>query len=168
LDVVNATVIARSASASSVSTGVSALDRLVELAARAGRFEIRLELAPAEPEAEVDAAGAEVGRSLLPLLSAPGAKGHGVGTMATDEALATVVLECSGRPLVLSNVDLASSHVGGLETDLASRFLAALAEAAGLTMHVRLVEGEESGHVVDAIFKALGVALADAITVVRD
>ena len=162
------TVVARSASASSVSTGVAALDRLIELAALAGRFEIQLALAPAEPEAEVDGAGAELGRSLLPLLNAPRAKGHGVGTMAKDEALATVVLESSGRPLVASNVDLASAHVGGLETDLASRFLGALAEAAGLTIHVRLIEGEESGHVVDAIFKALGVALADAFTVIRD
>jgi imidazoleglycerol-phosphate dehydratase len=164
----DATVVARSANASSVATGVAALDRLIELAARAGRFEIRLALAPAEPEAEVDAAGAELGRSLLPLLCAPGAKGHGVGTMATDEALASVVLESSGRPLVASNVDLASSHVGGLESDLAGRFLGALAETAGLTIHVRLIEGEESGHVVDAIFKALGVALADAFTVIQD
>jgi imidazoleglycerol-phosphate dehydratase len=58
--------------------------------------------------------------------------------------------------------------VGGLESDLAGRFLGALAETAGLTIHVRLIEGEESGHVVDAIFKALGVALADAFTVIRD
>jgi imidazoleglycerol-phosphate dehydratase len=162
------TVVARSAGASRVATGVAVLDRLIELAARAGRFKIQLTLAPAEPEAEVDAAGAELGRSLSRLLGAPGAKGHGVGTMPTDEALATVVLEVSGRPLVASNVDLASSHVGGLETDLAQRFLSALAEAAGLTIHVRLVEGEDTAHVVDAIFKALGVALAEACTVVRD
>ena len=82
--------------------------------------------------------------------------------MPTDEALASVVVEASGRPLVATNVDLAQSHVGGLETDLAQRFLTALAHAGGLTIHVRLIEGEETGHVVDAIFKALGVALAEA------
>lgn len=159
------TVLVRSSAASTISTGVPVLDRLIELTAHTGRFEIRLALAPAEPEAEVDAAGAELGRRFDELLRAPGAKGHGVGTMPTDEALATVVLEASGRPLVASNVDLASSHVGGLETDLASRFLGALADAGGLTIHVRLVEGEDTGHVVEAIFKALGVALADACTV---
>jgi len=166
--VAGSTLVARSAAESSVDTGVAALDRLIELAARAGRFQVRLAIAPAEPEAEVDAAGAELGKSLLPLLSVAGARGHGVGTMATDEALATVVLEVSGRPLVVANVDLASSHVGGLESDLAVRFLNALATVAGLTIHVRLVEGEESAHVVDAIFKALGVALADACTVIQD
>jgi imidazoleglycerol-phosphate dehydratase len=162
------TVVVRSKGASNISTGLAVLDRLMELTARTGRLTIRLKVAPAEPEAEVDTAGAELGRALRKLLYATGAKGHGIGTMPTDEALATVVLEVSGRPLVASNVDLAPSHVGGLETDLAGRFLGALAETAGLTVHVRLVEGEESAHVVDAIFKALGVALADACTVLPD
>ena len=160
------TLFAHGAGSSSVDTGIAALDRLIALAARAGRFEIHLALSPAEPEAEVDAAGTELGRALRPLLVAAGAQGHGTGTMATDEALATVVLEASGRPLVVSNVDLAASHVGGLESDLAARFFDALAEEAGLTIHLRLLEGEESEHVVDAIFKALGVALAEAFTVI--
>lgn len=160
------TLVAGSPGPSTVATGVAALDRLISLAARAGRFEVGLALSPAEPEAEVDAAGSELGRAFRPLLAAPGVRGHGVGTMATDEALAMVVLEASGRPLVVSNVDLAASHVGGLESDLAARFFDALANAAELTIHIRLVEGEESEHVVDAIFKALGVALAEALTVV--
>jgi imidazoleglycerol phosphate dehydratase HisB len=46
--------------------------------------------------------------------------------------------------------------------DLAATFLQQLAEAAGLTIHVRLIEGENSQHVLSAIFKALGVALARA------
>jgi imidazoleglycerol-phosphate dehydratase len=162
------TVVARSKGASSVSTGLAVLDRLFVLTAPKGRVTLRLQIAPPAPRAEVDTAGTELGRALRKLLYAPGARGHGIGTMPTDEALATVVLEVSGRPLVAANVDLAPSHVGGLETDLAGRFLGALAEAAGLTVHVRLVEGEDSAHVVDAIFKALGVALADASTVVQD
>ena len=152
--------------ASSVSTGVSVLDRLIELTARSAGLEIELTLAPDEPEAEVDAAGAELGLALRRLLHAREARGHGLGIMPTDEALASVVIEVSGRPLVASNVDLAPSHVGGLTTDLAQRFLTALAAAAGLTIHVRLMEGEETGHVVEAIFKALGVALADACSTV--
>ena len=163
---VSQTTVRAGAGASSVSTGVSVLDRLIELTARAARFEVALTLAPDEPEAEVDTAGAELGLALRPLLHARDARGHGLGIMPTDEALASVVLEVSGRPLVASNVDLAPSHVGGLSTDLAQRFLTALADAAGLTIHVRLIEGEETGHVVEAIFKALGVALADACSAV--
>lgn len=151
--------------ASVVATGVPALDRLVELMARTGGFKVTMRLDPAEPEAEVDAAGAELGRAAARLLAVPGARGHGSSMMPTDEALAVIVLEASGRPRVASNVDLTSSHVGGLESDLANRFLHALAGSAGLTIHVRLLEGEVSEHVVDSIFKALGVALADACTV---
>ena len=71
-----------------------------------------------------------------------------------------VVVEASGTALVASNADLTGA--GGLGTDLAARFLASLADAAALTLHVRLIEGENTDHVLEAIFKALGVALADA------
>jgi imidazoleglycerol-phosphate dehydratase len=70
------------------------------------------------------------------------------------------VLEASGRALVASNADLTGA--GGLGTDLAARFLRGLADAAGLTLHVRLLEGEDTEHVLDAIFRALGVALKRA------
>jgi imidazoleglycerol-phosphate dehydratase len=73
-----------------------------------------------------------------------------------------VVVEASGRPLVASNADLSSTRAGGLRSDLAATFLDELADAAGLTIHVRLIEGENSQHVMSAIFKALGIALAHA------
>jgi imidazoleglycerol-phosphate dehydratase len=53
--------------------------------------------------------------------------------------------------------------VGGLATDLVARFLSELAEGAGLTLHVRLIEGRDTQHVLEAIFKGLGVALAQAV-----
>ena len=71
-----------------------------------------------------------------------------------------VVLEVSETSLVVSNADLTSTQAGGLRTDLAAAFLNGFAEAAGLTIHVRLIEGQDSQHVLEAIFKALGVALA--------
>ena len=82
--------------------------------------------------------------------------------MPADEALAHVALEASGRPLVVTNVDLSDARVGGLETDVVAEFLRQLAEGAGLTLHVRLIEGRDTEHVLEAIFKALGVALAQA------
>ena len=64
-------------------------------------------------------------------------------------------------PLVASNVDLTEARAGGLG-DLAARFLDAFADAAGVTLHVRLIDGEDSRHALEAIFKALGAALAAA------
>jgi imidazoleglycerol-phosphate dehydratase len=140
-----------------VATGVPVLDHLLVELARAGRFDLALEIDPDDPEAEVDAAGTALGAVVVPLLPL-GA--HGDATVAADEALALVVVERSGSPLVASNADLRG--VGGLGSDLAARFLAALAEAAGLTLHVRLIEGSDTDHVLEAIFKALGVALSQA------
>jgi imidazoleglycerol-phosphate dehydratase len=82
--------------------------------------------------------------------------------MPAAEALAQVVLEVSEQPLVASNVDLTEARAGGLRSDLAARFLDALTREAGLTLHVRLIDGDDSQHVLEAIFKALGVALAQA------
>jgi imidazoleglycerol-phosphate dehydratase len=148
--------------ASSIATGVAVLDHLLGELAATGGFAIQLEVAPDEPEAEVDTAGSTLGEALRPLLAGNGAAGRGFGITPADEALAMVVVEVSGRPLVASNADLTSTRAGGLRTDLAAAFLRGLSESAGLTIHVRLIEGEDSQHVLEAIFKALGVALARA------
>ena len=157
--------IAPGTGAANVGTGLPVLDHLLARLAVAGGFDLALEIPPGDPEAEVDAAGQALGEAVRGLLR-DGAHGHGM--MPADEALATVVVEASGRALVASNVDLGPVHVGGLDTDLAARFLDALAAAAGLTIHVRLIEGEDTDHVLEAIFKALGVALGQAARTRRE
>jgi imidazoleglycerol-phosphate dehydratase len=147
--------------ASRGSTGVAVLDHLLEELGGAGGFALLLEIAPDDPEAEVERAGEALGEAIAPLLAVEGA-GRGFGIAPADEALAMVVVEASGRPLVASNADLTSTRAGGLQADLAATFLDELADAAGLTIHVRLIEGDDSQHVLSAIFKALGIALADA------
>ena len=149
--------IADGTGAANVATGVPVLDHLLAELARAARFDLALEIDPDDPEAEVDAAGTAFGRALAPRI-VEGA--HGEASIPSHEALAMVVVERSGTPLVASNADLTGA--GGLGTDLAARFLGRLADEAGLTIHVRLIEGEDSGHALAAIFKALGVALARA------
>jgi imidazoleglycerol-phosphate dehydratase len=151
----------RDAASSSIATGVAVLDHLLEEAAESGGFELQLEIAPGQPEAEVGAAGVALGEAFAALL---GSRSRGVGIVPADEALAMVVVEVSGNPLVVSNADLSSTRAGGLRTDIAMAFLNGLAEAAGLTIHVRLMEGHDSQHVLSAIFKALGVALIEACT----
>ena len=145
-----------------VATGLPALDHALALLAAHASFDLALDVAPGAPLEEIAAAGRALGAGLLGPLHLTGARGHGSAVLPADEALAHVVLEASGRPLVVSNVDLSAAHIGGLGTDVVARFLAELAEGAGLTLHVRLLEGRETQHVLDAIFKALGVALAAA------
>jgi len=145
-----------------VSTGLSVLDHLLGLLAQYARFDLTLENAPGSADAEVASAARALGEALAPALRAEGARGFGSFAMAAEEALAHVVIETSDRPLVFSNVDLSGAHVGGLGTDLAARFLQELAEGAGLALHVRLIEGRDPQHVLEAIFKSLGIALAYA------
>ena len=125
-------------------------------------LDLDLQLAPETGEAEVAAAGKALGEALREPLAAEDVRGHGSAVAAADDALAHIVLEASGRPLVVSNVDLSEARVGGLGTDLVASFLHELAEGGGLTLHVRLIDGDDPQHVLEAIFKALGVALAQA------
>ncbi len=145
-----------------VETGLSVLDHLLSLLAANASFDLSLEVEPGTADAEIASAGRALGEVLAEPLRAAGVRGHGSAVVPADEALAHVALEASGRPLVVSNVDLSEARVGGLSSDLVARFLNELAQTAGLTLHVRLIEGSDTQHVLEAIFKALGVALAQA------
>jgi imidazoleglycerol-phosphate dehydratase len=145
-----------------VETGVPVLDHLLTLLAEHASFDLTLEVAPTGADAEVAAAGRALGQALVDEFARGDCRRHGSATVPADEALAHVTLEVSGRPLVVSNVDLSDVRVGGLAEDLVARFLNELAEGAGLTLHVRLIHGDDPQHVLEAIFKALGVALAQS------
>jgi imidazoleglycerol-phosphate dehydratase len=145
-----------------VATGLPVLDHLLELVAERAGFDLQLEVAPGGPDAVAISAGQALGEALRDLLGRKDAAGWGYAMVPAQEALANVVLEVSEQPLLVSNVDLSDAHVAGLERDLVSGFLRELAESAGLTMHVRLLHGEDPQHVLEAIFKALGGALASA------
>ena len=145
-----------------VGTGLPVLDHLLGTLAAFGSFDLALEVEPGPPEVEISAAGRALGEALGGPLRAGDARGYASAFVPSDEALAHVALEASGRPLLVSNVDLSQARIAGLAGDLAARFLEELAQSAGLTLHVRLVEGKDTQHVLEAIFKALGVALAEA------
>ena len=149
-------------SGGTVETGLPALDHLLGLAAASGGFALSLEVAPGAPVQEVADAGRAVGDELAAPLRADGVRGVGSAVVPADEALAHVTVEASGRPLVVSNIDLSDARVAGLGSDIVATFLHELAQGAGLTLHVRLIEGAEPDHVLEAIVKALGVALAQS------
>ena len=145
-----------------VQTGLPLLDHALALLAAYGRIDLEVDVAADAGPDDVAALGRALGEQLAGPLRDPRARGHGSAMIPSDEALALVALEASGRPLLSSNVDFSREHVAGLATDLVSGFLRELAEGAGLTLHVRLVEGEDTRHVLDAMFKSLGAALGEA------
>jgi imidazoleglycerol-phosphate dehydratase len=141
-------------------TGLPVLDHLVGELARTGRFRISLEVEPQSADEEVSAAGRALGGALAERLAT--GVGRGWALVPSDEALASASLETANEPLFVSNVDFSDQRVAGLDTDVASRFLHELADAASLNLHVRLVEGKDPQHVLAAIFKAVGAALGEA------
>jgi imidazoleglycerol-phosphate dehydratase len=145
-----------------IDTGFPVLDRLLALLAEYARFDLVLALAPGETSADAVEAAVALGEALAGPLRVDGVRGYGSGVLPVDEALAHVVIEVSERPLLASNVDLSDARVGGLGTDLVTDFLRRFAEGAGLTLHVRLIAGDDAQHALEAMFKALGVALAGA------
>jgi imidazoleglycerol-phosphate dehydratase len=145
-----------------VATGVSVLDHLLTLLAEYASFDLALEVAHGDAGEEVRAAGRAFGEALAAPLRAEGARGHGSAVVPSAEALAHAALEVSDRALFVSNVDLTGARLGGMATDLVAAFLREFVEGASLTLHVRLIDGSETHNVLEAIFKALGVALAQA------
>jgi imidazoleglycerol-phosphate dehydratase len=152
----------RGSGVASVDSGLPVLDHLLERLARCARWDLALEVEPGTGEAEVAEAGRALGSALAESLR--NGRGYGFASMTSAEALASVVLETSDEPLVVTNVDLTQARVGGLGTDVVRRFLDRFAEGARVTLHVRLLNGTDTQHVLEAIFKALGVALAQACT----
>ncbi len=143
-----------------VATGLPVLDHLIGELARTARFKLSLEVAPGSADEAVAAAGRALGTALGDRLTA--GAGSGWALVPAHEALASAALERDPEPRLVTNVDFSGQRVGGLATDVASRFLEELARAAGLNLHVRLVEGTDPQHVLAAIFKAVGAALGQA------
>jgi len=83
-------------------------------------------------------------------------------TVPLDEAAVEVALDLSGRNFVLHEVDVPAETIGTFDTGLVEDFVRAFAQAADLTVHVRLRTGRSPHHVVEAEFKALAKALGDA------
>ena len=88
---------------------------------------------------------------------------YGSMLLPMDEALASAALDVSGRPYLKYDAVFANQWVGGYDTSLTKEFFQALANHAGITLHLRLLEGENSHHSTEALFKAFAHALKQAV-----
>lgn len=80
-----------------------------------------------------------------------------------DEALALAVLDVSGRPYLVLDAQFDAPMVGAMDTQLVREFFRAVATHAGLTLHLRVPYGQNDHHKIEALFKAFGRALRDAV-----
>ena len=89
---------------------------------------------------------------------------YGTFYLPMDESLAFVTLDISGRPFLVYDGGEMASQVGGFDTELTEEFLRAFAMHAGITLHVKILYGTNTHHKIEAIFKALGHALRQAVS----
>lgn len=151
---------------SDIATGIGFFDHMLLLLTKHGFFDLQL---ITEGDLHVDGhhtvedTGIVLGQAFTKALGDKrGMKRYGTAFVPMDEALAMVSLDISGRPFLVFDVAIPSERIGNFDSELTEEFLRALSVHAGLTLHVRLLSGKNSHHIVEAIFKALGRALDEA------
>jgi len=91
-----------------------------------------------------------------------GIKRYGFTILPMDESLVRVALDLSGRGQLTYKVQFEQERVGFFEVNLVEEFFRALSDHAGMTLHINLLYGKNSHHIIEAIFKAFGQVLYEA------
>lgn len=94
-----------------------------------------------------------------------GIRRFGSALIPMDEVLMLVSLDLSGRPHFESNLEFRRVRIGDLTSEMINHFLKSLADNGRLNLHVSVMKGSNDHHKAEAVFKALGVALSDAVRV---
>jgi imidazoleglycerol-phosphate dehydratase len=93
-----------------------------------------------------------------------GVRRFGRATMPMHEALASVIIDFSGRPFLVFNADIPKTKVGEFDTELVEEFFRAIAFNIPLTLHLIYNRGKNKHHIIEAAFKALAVSLRRAVS----
>lgn len=147
--------------------GIGFLEHMFDLLARHAHIDLAIEAAGdlhVDPHHTIEDLGIVLGQALAQALGDKrGITRFGEAAIPMEETLARCAVDLCGRPYLQYNVSLAKERVGDFETELTEDFFRALAMNAALTLHLELVYGKNSHHIVEALFKAFARALRQAI-----
>ena len=148
-------------------TGVGFFDHLLDAVARHGLFDLDVQVdgdLDTGPHHTVEDTGIALGQAIDEALGdRAGIRRFGNAVVPMDEARAAAAIDISGRPFTLMEGSFGAERVGDFETDLVEEFFRAVANAAKLTLHVRVETGSNAHHMVEACFKAFARALRTAV-----
>lgn len=114
----------------------------------------------------VEDIGIALGQALKEALGdRKGLRRFGSAYVPMDEALAFTALDLSNRPFLVFDAELPQARVGEYDACLTEEFMRAFAVNSGTTLHMKSLYGRNSHHIIEALFKALGLALKDAVKV---
>jgi imidazoleglycerol-phosphate dehydratase len=154
----------------SMDSSIPFLDHMLSLMCKHGILDMKLK---AKGDIDVDFhhtvedIGIVLGKAVKQALGdMKGISRFGQATVPMDEALASVSLDISGRPYLVYKVELPKkSKIKNFEADLVEDFLQAFVSNSGITLHVRSPYGRNAHHIIEGIFKALGRALKEAVSI---
>jgi len=152
----------------SILTGIPFFDHMLSLLAYHSRLDLSLK---AKGDIAVDAhhtvedVGICLGDGIRKALGdAKGIRRYGMAMIPMDETLVSVALDFSMRPWLVFQVNLRKSKIGTFDTELVEEFFKALCSHARMTLHINLLYGKNSHHMVEAVFKGFGRALREAVS----
>ena len=152
-----------------VDTGCGFLNHMLELFARHGRFDLVL---TCHGDVEVDYhhtaedIGIALGQAFARALGEMrGIQRYGSFYLPMDEALVLCAVDLSGRCTLNWDVHCKTEKVGDFDTELVKEFMIALSSNSRMTLHFKMFHGENSHHIIEAMFKGLGRALGEAVSI---
>ena len=152
-----------------IDTGIGFLDHMLTLFAKHGLFTLDIKATgdlQVDGHHTVEDVGIVLGQAFAQASGDKrGIQRYGQIYLPMDEALALVVVDYSGRPYLALEAEMGNGCVGDFDVELLEEFLRAFAFNAALTLHVRLLAGRNRHHMIEAVFKGLGRALAQSLAI---
>ena len=151
-----------------IATGVGFMDHMLTLFAVHGFFNLNIKAQGdtfIDDHHTVEDIGICLGQAFARALGdKSGINRYGNSHVPMDETLVRVCVDFSNRPFLHYGVVIADQKVGTFDTALAAEFLRALSLHAGLTLHVDMLHGQNAHHIIEAVFKAVGRAMGEAVS----
>lgn len=158
--------------ASQVQSGVGFLDHMLTLFAKHSRFDLTLTCSgdtKVDDHHSVEDIGIVLGQALCQALGDKrGIRRYGSCILPMDEALILCAADLSGRSCLRLQAQLPTQKVGTFDTELVEEFFQALTREARMNLHLRQLDGTNSHHIIEAMFKALGRTLRQAVAIDPD
>ncbi len=150
-----------------IATGVPFLDHMLDALGRHGLLDLTVRATgdtQIDDHHSVEDIGIVLGQAVRQAAGdMRGIVRYGDATIPMDESLVLCALDFSGRGGAYIDLPIPTERVGTFDTQLVKEFFVAFATHAGVTLHVRLLAGENSHHIIEAAFKALARALMAAL-----
>ena len=151
-----------------ISSGIGFLDHMLEQFSRHSLIDLKVK---ADGDLHIDFhhttedTGIVIGEAVNAALGdRAGITRYGSALVPLDEALTRVVVDCSNRPYLIWKVGFSRNKLGEMDTELFKEWFQAFAQAAGLTVHVENLYGENNHHIIESAYKGLARALRQALS----